>query len=124
MRRIPWLVLLTLLALLTFRLAVLLEPLSGLLPGCPFKRLTGLACATCGLTRCVLALGRWDWLAAFHWHPAAAVAVALLPIAAMWDARRAWRGAPYPALPDSKAVRLSAWIILFSVWALQVARGI
>ena len=124
MRRIPWLALLTLLAVVGFRLAVLLEPLAGLLPGCAFKRLTGLACATCGLTRCVLALGRWDWSAAFRWHPAAAVAMALLPVAAVWDARRAWRGAPYPALPDSKAFRLSAWIILFSVWALQVVRGI
>jgi hypothetical protein len=124
MRRIPWLAILALLAVVGIRLAVLLEPVAGLLPGCAFKRLTGIACATCGLTRCVLALGRWDWTAAFHWHPAAAAAVALLPVAAVWDARRAWRGAPYPALPDSKLVRLSAWIFLLSVWALQVARGI
>jgi hypothetical protein len=124
MRRIPWLVFLTLLVVVGCRLAVWLEPVSGLFPGCAFKRLTGLACATCGLTRCVLALGRWDWPAAFHWHPAAALAVALLPVAAVWDAWRAWRGAPYPALPDSKAVRLSAWILLFSVWAFQLARGI
>jgi hypothetical protein len=124
MRRIPWLALLTLLVVIGCRLAVLLEPVSGLLPGCAFKHLTGLACATCGLTRCVLALGRWDWPAAFHWHPAATVAVALLPAAALWDAWRAWRGAPYPSLPDSKAFRLSAWILLLAVWALQVVRGI
>ena len=124
MRRIPCLALVALLAVVGIRLAVLLEPVAGLLPGCAFKRLTGLACATCGLTRCVLALGRWDWSAAFHWHPAAAAAVALLPVAAIWDARRAWRGAPYPVLPDSKFVRLSVWIFLLSVWALQVARGI
>jgi len=124
MRRLPWLAFLALLAAVGFRLAVLLEPVSDLLPGCAFKRLTGLACATCGLTRCVLALGRWDWPAAFYWHPAAAAAVALLPIAAVWDIRRAWRGAPYPGLPDSKAFRFSAWIILFSVWALQMVRGI
>lgn len=124
MRRIPWLACLTLLAAVGCRLAVLLEPVSGLLPGCAFKRLTGLACATCGLTRCMMALGRWDWPAAFHWHPAAAGAVVLLPVTAAWDIRRAWRGDPYPGLPDSNIVRLSAWIILFSVWALQVVRGI
>jgi hypothetical protein len=124
MRRIPWLALVALLIILGLRLAVRLEPLAGLLPGCAFKRLTGVACATCGLTRCVLALGRWDWPAAFHWYPAAAVAVVLLPVAVAWDARRAWRGDPYPGLPDSRAVRLSAWILLVSVWALQVARGI
>ncbi len=124
MRRVPWLAILAPLAAVGIWLAALLQPLSGLLPGCAFKRLTGIACATCGLTRCVLALGRWDWPAAFYWHPAVALAVALLPVAALWDARRAWRGDPYPALPDSKLLRLSAWIFLFSVWALQVARGI
>ena len=124
MRRIPWLALVALLAVVGIRLAVLLEPVAGLLPGCAFKRLTGIACATCGLTRCVLVLGHWDWTAAFHWHPAAAAAMALLPVAAIWDARRAWRGTPYPALPDSKFLRLPVWIFLLSVWALQVARGI
>jgi uncharacterized membrane protein YoaK (UPF0700 family) len=120
----PWLAFLTLLAAVGFRLAALLEPVSGYFPACAFKRLTGMACATCGLTRCAMALGRWDWPAAFHWHPAFASAVALLPVAAVWDLRRAWRGDPYPALPDSKLLRLSAWIILLSAWALQVARGI
>jgi len=124
MRRIPWLVFVTLLVVLGLRVAVFLEPVSRLLPDCAFKRLTGIACATCGLTRCVMAMGRWDWPAAFHWHSAAAVAVTLLPLAAVWDARRAWRGDPYPGLPDSKIARLSAWILLLSVWALQVARGI
>ena len=124
MRRIPWLACLALLVVPGLRLAVLLEPISGLLPGCAFKRLTGFACITCGLTRCVLALGRWDWPAAFHWYPAAAVVVALLPLVVVWDLRRAWRGDAYPGLPDSKAARLSAWLLLIAVWALQVARGI
>lgn len=124
MRRVPWVALATLLAGLGLRVAALLAPVSGLLPGCAFKRLTGVACATCGLTRCVLAIGRWDWPAAFHWHPAAAATFALLPIAAAWDIGRAWRGAPYPGLPDSRAARLSAWAALAGVWALQVARGI
>ncbi|MBK7292656.1 MAG: DUF2752 domain-containing protein [Holophagaceae bacterium] len=56
-----------------------------MLPGCAFKRLTGFACATCGLTRCVLALGRWDWAGAFHWHPVAAGAAMLLPLLVAWD---------------------------------------
>jgi hypothetical protein len=124
MRRIPWLVLGAVLVFLGLQLAVYLEPLAGLLPGCAFKRLTGLACATCGLTRCVLALGRWDWPAALHWHPAAAVAVASLPVAVAWDVRRAWRGDAYPSLPDSRTARLSAWLILVSIWVLQVVRGI
>jgi hypothetical protein len=124
MRRIPWLALAALLAIPALRLAVRLEVLAGLLPGCAFKRLTGVACATCGLTRGVVALGRLDWLAALHWYPAAAVAMVFLPVAVAWDLRRAWRGDPYPSFPDSRAARLSAWGLLVAVWALQALRGI
>lgn len=105
-------------------LATFLHPVADLLPGCAFKRLTGFACATCGLTRCVMALGRWDWAAAFHWYPAAAVLAALWPVLALWDLRRAWRGDSYPGLPGSRAARVSAWVLLLAVWAFQVVRGI
>lgn len=124
MRRVPWVALATLLAALGLRVAARLEPVSALLPECAFKRLTGIACATCGLTRCVFALGKGDWAAAFHWHPAAAGVMALLPFVAIWDLWRAWRGEPYPELPDSRAARLSTWALLAAVWVLQVVRGI
>ena len=124
MRRIPWVALGALLAGLGVRVAGLLQPVSELLPGCAFKRLTGFACATCGLTRCVVALGQGDWRAAFHWHPAAAALALLLPVLVFWDLRRAWRGEAYPALPDTRAARVSAWVILLGIWLLQMARGI
>ena len=124
MRRVPWCALGAVLAGLGAWAASFLQPISGLIPGCPFKRLTGLACPTCGLTRCVMALGGGDWQAAFHWHPAAAGLATLLPVLALWDLRRAWRGEPYPRLPDSLAARVAAWVILGAIWVLQVARGI
>jgi len=124
MRRIPWVALGALLAGAGAWASALLAPLAGQLPGCTFKRLTGFACATCGLTRCVMALGRWDWPGAFHWHPAATCVAAFLPVLTLWDLRRAWRGDPYPRLPDSRAVRLSAWAILLAIWVMQVLRGI
>lgn len=124
MRRIPWVALGALFAGWGLRVAGLLQPVPELLPGCAFKRLTGFACATCGLTRCVVALGRGDWRAAFHWHAAATVFAMLLPLLALWDLRRAWRGDAYPPLPDTRAARVSAWAILLGVWALQVVRGI
>ncbi|MFN7958651.1 MAG: DUF2752 domain-containing protein [Holophagaceae bacterium] len=124
MRRVPWAALGSFLAALGIWASGFLQPVTALLPGCAFKRLTGVACATCGLTRCVLALGRWDWSGAFHWHPVAAGTAALLPLLAAWDLRRAWRGDPYPRLPDSRALRLSIWGLLLGTWALQVARGI
>jgi hypothetical protein len=124
MRRIPWVALGALLAGFGAWVATFLQPVSMLLPGCAFKRLTGFACATCGMTRCVMALGRWDWREAFYWHPALTVVVALVPTLALWDLHRAWRSDPYPRLPDSKAARATIWLILLGVWALQVARGI
>jgi hypothetical protein len=124
MRRVPWVALGALAVGLVVWACASLQPVAGLLPECTFKRLTGFACATCGLTRCTMALGRWDWPGAFHWHPAAAVLAALLPLLALWDLHRAWHGAPYPPLPDSRAARISVWLILLAVWALQVARGI
>ena len=124
MRRIPCVALVCLLAGCGAWVAAFLQPISNLLPGCAFKRLTGFACATCGMTRCVMALGRWDWREAFHWHPAVAALAALLPALGLWDFRRAWRRDPYPRLPDSKTVRVTVWLILLGVWALQVARRI
>ena len=124
MRRVPWVALLALITALGLRAAALLEPVIPWLPGCAFKRLTGVACATCGLTRCVVAMGSGDWPAALHWHPVAAVTLMLLPVAAAWDLRRAWRGDLYPGLPDARWVRITAWALLVAVWFLQVARGI
>jgi hypothetical protein len=124
LRRVPWVALGALLTWLGAWAASFLQPIAALLPGCAFKRLTGFACATCGLTRCLMALGARDWSTAFHWHPAAASFAVLLPIAALWDLRRAWRGDPYPRLPDSRLARLSVWLGLIAVWVLQVARGI
>jgi hypothetical protein len=72
----------------------------------------------------VVALGRWDWGAAFHWHPVVAGLALLLPLVALWDLRRAWRGAAYPELPESRAARIGAWAFLLGTWAIQVFRGI
>jgi hypothetical protein len=120
----PWLALVALLAGIGAWASTFLQPFASLLPGCAFKHLTGFACATCGLTRCVMALGRWEWREAFHWHPAVTILAAVCPALVLWDLRRAWRGDAYPDLPNSRAVRLSAWVLLLMVWALQVARGI
>lgn len=124
MRRVPWIALSILALGLGVWAARLLTPFPGLLPACPFKRLTGIACATCGLTRGTLALSQGQWREALHWYPALAILAAAGPLAALWDLRRAWSGAPYPPLPDSRGLRLGAWLLLAGIWALQVFRGI
>lgn len=124
MKRVPWIALAALAMAAMLRLAAFVAPYAGLMPGCLFKRATGAACATCGLTRCAFALGQGQWREALHWHPAAVILLALLPWAALWDLRRAWRRDPYPALPDSRAMRFGAWALLAGIWILQAVRGI
>lgn len=110
--------------LLGWGLAALLGRGWLVLPPCPFKALTGWPCATCGLTRWGLALAGGDWRGAWHWHPAATLALLALPAAAAWDLRRAWRGRPYPELPEGPWGRRLAWVALGLAWALQVLRGV
>ena len=124
MRRVPWIALGTLVLGLALAAAGRLAPWAAHLPGCAFKRATGVACATCGLTRSALALGQGRWGEALHWYPLLAILAAAAPLATLWDLRRAWRGAPYPSLPDSRAARIGAWALLAAVWAFQALRGI
>ena len=124
MRRVPWIALAAPVSALGIRLLGLVAPWLPPLPGCPLKALTGMPCATCGLTRCVLALGQGRWREAFHWHPAAVGVLALLPLLGAWDLVRAVRDRPYPPLPRGLGWRLLAAALLLGTWVLQVARGI
>lgn len=94
------------------------------LPPCPVKAHLQVPCATCGLTRCILALAQGHWAEAFHWHPMAVLLGLASPLAVGWDVRRAWRGEACPPLPDSLAARLSVAGLLAGTWLLQIARGI
>lgn len=123
-RRVPWLALgCALGATAIALLRPVIGRLPGLLPACPFKALTGIPCATCGLTRCCLALSTGRWGEAFHCHPVAFVGVLLAPLAVAWDLHRAWRGRPYPALPDHWLPRAVVGAVLLGTWALQALRG-
>jgi hypothetical protein len=124
MKRVPWLALGGLVLGFGLWAAGRLVPVAGLFPDCAFKRVMGFSCATCGLTRCAMALGRGQWMEALYWHPAAAAVVLLWPVVAFWDLRRAWKAEPYPSLPDSRLARMSVWALLAAIWLLQLVRGI
>lgn len=100
--------------------------LAGLLrlPACPTRTFFGISCASCGATRCVLALARGRLGEAFHWHPVLVLLLALAPLAMLWDLDRAFRGRPYPALPEGPAPRAAAALLLLATWLIQALRGI
>ena len=103
-----------------------LPRLAGFLPGCPFRRLTGLPCLSCGTTRAALSLLRGDLAAAFHFNPLSTVlALAFLAggiLAPLWALLR-W---PVPdALPAATPARRAAGVaFLLAAWGWQVIRGI
>lgn len=54
-------------AILAIALLYLFFHLVGI--GCPIRYTTGISCPGCGMTRAVLALLRFDFAAAFQFHP-------------------------------------------------------
>lgn len=123
--RIPWLALaIGGGALACALLAWMVGALHVQLPACPLKATLGIPCATCGGTRCMLALAGGRLREAFHWHPVLALLGLLSPAALLWDLRRAWRGDAYPEPPQSWQARAVAALALVGTWILQVARGI
>lgn len=65
---------------------------------CPFRRLTGLPCPGCGLTRSWVYLVHGWWRESFLAHPFGPVAVALVVVLAVLAARARLRRTPAPSL--------------------------
>ena len=59
---------------------------------CLLKRLTGLSCPTCGLTRAVCSVLQGDWAASLGFHPAGILVVFSLVGWVTWMSLEAWRG--------------------------------
>ena len=86
---------------------------------CPFRRITGIPCAGCGLTRCAGELARFDVAGAFGVHPLGPVVLAqLVVVLALWLVR-----------PERVRER---WVVplvvangvaLFAVWLVRIATG-
>jgi Protein of unknown function (DUF2752) len=81
-------------ALLALLLAAALPPGGVGLLLCPFRTLTGVPCAGCGLTRSVIQAARGEWVAALRLHPLGpALCLALLSVALSGLMPREWRAA-------------------------------
>jgi hypothetical protein len=61
-------------------------------PACPFRAFTGVPCATCGGTRALLALARFDAFAALSWNPLVTLGAAVFLLGGGVALVRALRG--------------------------------
>jgi hypothetical protein len=86
-------------------------------PGCPFRALTGINCAFCGMTRATVAMSHGDWGTALAMHPLAPLVLAfvlvLLVITALGRADVLLHG-------RRPIVLLGA---IFAIWAFRLAVG-
>jgi hypothetical protein len=106
--------------------APFLPRLARLVPGCPFRELTGLPCLSCGTTRAALSLLGGDLAAALRFNPLASVAgIAFLSgvvLAPLWLLLRL---PVLDGLPEPTPLRRAAGIaFLVAAWGWQVIRGV
>jgi hypothetical protein len=93
------------------------------LPQCPFHLVTGFPCATCGGTRALLALGRFDVGAAFSWNPLVAGAGILFVISGVVALGAAFAGGEVRAPRPTRLLRAALAAAIAANWAFLVAVG-
>ena len=83
---------------------------------CPFRRVTGLPCPACGLTR--------SWQAAAHLRPRESLRYHPLGTATLLAAAgiALWRPDDLPPLADRRAVQLSATVLWLASWLWRLRR--
>jgi hypothetical protein len=84
------------------------QPAPNAVSFCLFRRLTGIPCPLCGLSRASLALVRGDWREVFRMHPLAPLLA--LECGAVWLASGAW--AAGWRLPQPQIERYAERVIL------------
>jgi hypothetical protein len=103
-------------------LAARLLPLLGLPYACPFRALTGLPCATCGMTHAFVYLAHGQLRAALAASPLGALLAGAAWLLAAADAVRLALALPAP-FPGPRAARVLAFtglIALLANWAFLV----
>ena len=91
---------------------------------CAFRRLTGIPCPGCGLTRAMGALARGELLLALHFHPFAPLVLG--EAAALWGAIGAAVVRQRPvALPSKLVERIVVWqtAAFLALWLGRLATG-
>jgi hypothetical protein len=97
------------------------QPLPGV---CTFKRLVGIGCPGCGLTRCFISVAHGDLAAAWAYNPAGILlfAAAVFQIPFRWVQLRRIRRGMAPL--RSWALNCCLWFVLFALLAQWVGRTV
>jgi hypothetical protein len=90
---------------------------------CPFRALVGIPCLTCGSTRALLALARFDVGAAFGWNPLAAAAGILFVAGGAIALGAAVAGREVRAPRPTPVLRAGLVLAAAANWAFLVAAG-
>lgn len=94
---------------------------------CTLRRLTGLACPGCGLTRALVALAHGDARAAWHFNPAGPVLFSLLVVQiplSGWQVVRRWAGRPlWRLLPLYRLGAVALVTVLVGQWLVRLTTG-
>jgi hypothetical protein len=89
---------------------------------CLLKRLTGLSCPTCGLTRAVCSVLQGDWAASLAFHPAGILVVFSLVGWLTWMSLEAWRGQALWVSGQRTMTRLAGAVIALTSLASWIWR--
>lgn len=112
-------------AVLSLALSPLAAIVARLTPPCLLKAWTGIPCPTCGSTRAVLAIARFEWLDAIRVNPLAAFGVIGLLAAGLAAPFWIRAGGRIPVL-TRRARRAALWAIVATAaanWAYLALSG-
>lgn len=91
---------------------------------CTFRRLTGIDCAGCGLTRCFISISHGRLDAAWNYHPVGFVLYAMAAFQIPWRGLQLWRlsrGERELRLGTAaNPVYYSLGVVLLSVWIARI----
>jgi hypothetical protein len=94
---------------------------------CVFKEITGIACPTCGSTRSLICLSRFDIFSAFRFNPLVFIGIILFSLWGLYGFYVLFSGNKIQVILSKKEWRSARWGILVLIllnWIYLIAAGI